>query len=552
MDLTRLPQLVRSTGRFRDVTAILAKYGLATWMQAIHIDWVQRLFKSEDGRKISDLEMGVRVRMALTELGPTFIKLGQILSTRPDLVGPDISDELAKLQTATPPDPPGVARATLERELGRPPEEIFAEFEEKAFASASIAQIHRAKRHDGREVVVKIQHAGIEDQIRSDLEILTQLAHLAEEIAPQLRAYQPRSTAAEFGRTLTRELDFGLEARNLTLFARNFRAHESVRIPTPYPEMSSRRVLTMDYLDGISVANTQALVEAGYDLSAIARRGARLFVDMIFRDGFYHADPHPGNLLVLPGEIIGLLDCGMVGRLDDELREMIEDMVIAIVDHDSERLTDLVVRIGQPPEDFDRSALRRDLDELSDQFRDIPIAELDLREAIEGIFRIVRDHRILLPSRIALILKILVMLEGTSRHLSSTFSVAEILEPYREQAIRRRLSPARLMRKAGTAYREWSRLFEILPGDAADILQRVKRGKFDVHLDHRRLDSIVNRLVLGVLTAALFMGSANLWSRNVPPMLGPYSVPGAVGCFVAVFLGWRLLRAIMRTEGLRG
>jgi len=227
-------------------------------------------------------------------------------------------------------------------------------------------------------------------------------------------------------------------------------------------------------------------------------------------------------------------------------------MILSIVDQDAERLTRTVVRIGEPSDELDSGRLRADLDELVLEFRDVPIDDLDLREAIHGILRVVREHHLALPSRIAMLLKVLVMLEGTSRRLNPSFSLAEVLEPYREQAIRRRLSPSRLLRRARSTQREWTRLLDSLPRDAADILQRIKSGRFDVHLDHRRLDSIVNRLVLGILTAALFVGSALLWSSGVPPRVVGLSVPGAAGCVVAVGLGWRLLRAITRTGKLRG
>ncbi len=550
MDVAAIPQLVRNTSRFREVTTILAKYGLAGWLGNVRADWVQQLFRGSDGKDIGDEPMEVRIRLALTELGTTYIKLGQILSTRPDLVGPELAEELAKLQSGTPADPPEVARETLSTELGQEAEDLYLEFDDRAMASASIAQIHRARTKDGTEVVVKVQHQGIEDRIKNDLEIFAQLARLAERFAPQLKQLQPVETAAEFSRTLLRELDFGREARNLRQFAHNFRDDPGIRFPAVYPELSARRVLTMDYLCGISVSDTDALNAEGYDLSDLARRGATMFVDMIFRDGFYHADPHPGNLMILPGDVIGVLDCGMVGRIDDDLREQIEDMLLAAVDQDAPRLTEIVVRLGQVPRDFDRERLQADIDDFGEDFRDQSIEEFDLTGALNGIVAIIRRHGIILPARISLLLKVLVMLEGTSRQLSPDFSLTELLKPYREKAIQRRLSPHRMWRKLQTAYRDWNHLLEILPGDLSDILSRIKRGSFDVYLEHRRLETSVNRLVLGIIVAALFVGSATLWSSEVPPMIRGYSVPGALGCAIAVLLGARLLRAIQRSGNL--
>lgn len=550
MDVAAIPQLVRNTSRFREVTTILAKYGLAGWLGNVRADWVQQLFRGSDGKDIGDEPMEVRIRLALTELGTTYIKLGQILSTRPDLVGPELAAELAQLQSGTPADLPEVARETLSAELGQEAEDLYLEFDDRAMASASIAQIHRARTKDGTEVVVKVQHQGIEDRIKNDLEIFEQLARLAERFAPQLKQLQPVETAAEFSRTLLRELDFGREARNLRQFAHNFRDDPGIRFPAVYPELSARRVLTMDYLCGISVSDTDALNAEGYDLSDLARRGATMFVDMIFRDGFYHADPHPGNLMILPGDVIGVLDCGMVGRIDDDLREQIEDMLLAAVDQDAPRLTEIVVRLGQVPRDFDRERLQADIDDFGEDFRDQSIEEFDLTGALNGIVAIIRRHGIILPARISLLLKVLVMLEGTSRQLSPDFSLTELLKPYREKAIQRRLSPHRMWRKLQTAYRDWNHLLEILPGDLSDILSRIKRGSFDVYLEHRRLETSVNRLVLGIIAAALFVGSATLWSSEVPPVIRGYSVPGALGCAIAVLLGARLLRAIQRSGNL--
>ncbi len=550
MDLSSIPQIVRSSGRFHEVTKVLAKYGLAGWMADVRVDWVQQLFRANDGTQLSDQPIEERIRCALTELGTTFIKLGQILSTRPDLVGPELANELSQLQSGAPADDIEEVRKVFDAEFEHPPEELFQSFESEPLASASIAQIHRAVTLDGRQVVVKVQHRGIQEKIQNDLEIMGELAKLAESLAPQIKKFQPVNTVSEFSRTLLRELDFGREARNLQQFANNFRKDDGICFPTPYSETSSRRILTMEFLEGISLSHKVELEKAGYDLKALAQRGASMFIDMIFRDGFYHADPHPGNLMILPGEVIGVIDCGMVGYIDEELREQVEDMLLAAVDEDSDRLANIVVRLGQVPQDLDRTLLNSDISDFVMDYRSQTLSEFDLSGALNAIISIVRRHNIVLPARIALLLKVLVMLEGTAQQLSPDFSLAELMEPYREEAIRRRLSPIRLFRRLQTTYRDWNHLAEVLPVDLADILSRLKSGRFDIHLDHRRLDSTVNRLVMGIVSAALFVGSATLWSAKVPPVLWDYSLPGAFGCGVAVMLGLRLLYAIRRSGDL--
>jgi ubiquinone biosynthesis protein len=550
VDVSSLPQLVRNAGRLNEVVGVLVRFGVAPWLQSIHAEWIQRHLRTKSGDKIGDLSQAERIRLAFTELGTTFIKLGQILSTRADLVGPELAAELAMLQSGTPADKPETVLATVEQELGRPVSQVFSEFDANAFASASIGQVHAAVLKDGTQVVVKVQHHGIEERIRNDLEILVELAKLAENYSPPLKQYRPVAIAHEFGKTLENELDFTLEQRNLIRFAGNFSDDAGVCIPAAYPDQSSRRVLTMDRLQGLSLSNHDALVAAGFDLSELARRGAEIFLQMVFRDGFYHADPHPGNLMVLDGQVIGVLDCGMVGRVDDDLREQIEDLLMAAIDHDADRLLDSVVRIGQFPADFDRDELKSELLVFVDQHASQSVDQFDVSGALNGMTSIIRSHRITLPSRVSLLIKMLVMLEGTAQQLTPDFSLAELFEPYRSGAIRRRLSPARMWRKLQNAQRDWSRLAESFPGDVSDIVHRVRRGKLSVHLEHQRLDSIVNRLVMGILAAALFVGSASLWSNNVAPLVFGASVPGAAGCALAVYLGAQLIRAIRKSGNL--
>ena len=552
LDVSSLPQLVRNAGRLNEIVSVLAKYGLAPWLVNVKADWLQRLLRSDDGQQIGEQPQAVRVRLALTELGTTFIKFGQILSTRVDLVGPELADELAKLQSGTAADEPAIAVATVEAGLGSSVGQLFRDFNENAFASASIGQVHNATLHNGTRVVVKVRHSGIEEAVRNDLEIMVELARAVEVYAPHLRSYQPLATATEFKKTLENELDFTLEQRNLIRFARNFADDAGVRIPTAFSDLCSQHVLTMDRLDGLTLSNREKLVEAGFDLTEVARAGANMFLQMVFRDGFYHADPHPGNLMVLDGQVIGVLDCGMVGRVDDELREQFEDMLLAAIDKDPDRLLDSVIRMGELPPDFDRRDLKDDLITFVDDYGEQSLENFDLSGALNEMTAIIRRHQIILPSRVALLLKMLVMLEGTSKQLSPDFSLAELLEPYRAEAIKKRLSPARLWRKLQTAQRDWGRLVESLPSDVSDIMNRVRRGSFEVNLEHRRLDSIVNRLVMGVLTAALFVGSASLWSNNVKPLIWDTSVPGALGCTIAVYLGFHLIRAVKKSGNLRG
>lgn len=551
MKITSIPQLYRNVNRWGEVISVLSKYGLANWVSRLDYDFVKGLFRDADGEVLAKHRPEVRVRLAFNELGPTFIKLGQILSTRPDLVGVELAAELQHLQSEVRADPAAAIRQTIERELGRPVEKVFAEFDDTPMASASIGQAHRARLHTGERVVVKVQHAGIEEKVKIDLDILAGLAQLAE-MAPELVNYRPQATVAEFQRTLLRELDFGREARHMQQFAKDFAGDPRIRIPRWYPELSTGRVLTMELLEGIKLCERARLVGAGYDLEALARRGAELYVTMIFANGFYHADPHPGNILVLPGGVIGLIDHGMVGRIDEPLRELIEEMLAALVNADAVHLTSIITRIGSTPPQLDQASLSIDMADFIAHYAHQRLDELELGGALNEMIEIIRRYHIILPARIALLIKVLVMLEGASRMLNPSFSLMEVLKPFQRKMILRRLSPARQLRRLRRLYSELEYLTEILPRGIVDILQQVQTGKFDIHLDHRGLEPSVNRLVLGMLTSALFLGSSWLMANNVGPIV-PWvdlSLLGVLGSTTSIMLGLRLLRAINKSGHL--
>ena len=550
LSLTSLPQFTRNTKRFTEIVSILGKYGLANWISENDPEFLRNFFRSAQGIQLSEFSQEARLRLALTELGPTFIKLGQILSTRADLVGPAFAREFAELQSDIPPDPPDVIRAVIAEELGQPVERLFAAFEDQPIGSASIGQVHRATLPDGQRVVVKVQHQGIEEKVTNDLDILMALAELAEQYDETLQAYQPRATLAEFRRNLLRELDFTRERRNLEEFARNFAGDRTIHIPKPFPELSARRVLTMEMLDGMSIRHVAEIEAQGVNTKDLATRCANIYLNMIFRDRFFHADPHPGNIWVLRDGVVGLLDCGMIGRIDAHTRGEVERMLLSAVEKDAEQLADVVVRIGTMPQGLNRDALRADIDEFVAEYLGQSLQDFDLSGALEGLTEIIRQYHILLPPGLSSLLKGLVMLEGTSRSLSRDFSLIDLLRPYYANAMKRRLSPEKFLLRLRRSYQDWDRLLNMLPQELADILRRIRDGKFDVNLEHRRLDAIVNRLVYGIVTAALFVGSCLLVNQRIPPVIQGISLPGAVGCIAACGLGFRLLQAIKRSGDL--
>jgi len=558
MRISTIPHIYRNVRRWTEILSVLSKYGLADWLSRLNIEMFKSHLKGSRGETLALQTPEQRIRLALTDLGPTFIKLGQLLSTRTDVVGVALAQELMLLRNHVPADGPEVVRELIETELGQPAEELFAEFEDEAVASASIGQVHRARLRTGEKVAVKIQRAGIERKVREDLDVLAGLAILAEHI-PEFAQYRPRETVAEIARMLRRELDFGREERNLTQFAAFFEGDPTIRIPQPFTEFGTARILTMEWVEGLKLEDRDRLVSAGFDLEEIARRGATLYLQMIFTMGCYHADPHPGNLVLLPGNVIGLLDFGMVGRIGERLREDFEQMLLAIVQNDVPLLTFLIKRVGSVPADLDEASLATDVAEFVGIYSTQPLDAFDLSGALNDMTEIIRRHYIKLPSQAAMLIKALVSLEGTTRMLCPSFSVMEVMQPFHRKMLIRRLSPLRQWRKLRRLHLEVEELIEVLPRRLIDILEQVQSGTFDVHLDHRGLGPSVNRLVLGMLASALFVGSSLMMSQEVPPLLFPVStylgmhrisIFGFTGCAVAVLLGLRLLRAIGKSGHL--
>lgn len=546
LKLNTLPKLSGNLRRVKEIITILTKYGLANWIKDIESDFLHEWFSARSGERLSDLPFEVRVRKALTELGTTFIKLGQVLSTRPDLVGEKLAAELEHLQSNTPADEPSVVSELITQELGKAPSELFAEFHEECLGSASVGQVHKAVLHSGETVIVKVQHAGIEQTIKQDFEILVELAKLAEKYNPELKAFQPLATVLAFKRTLLHELDFRRECRNLERFAQNFKDDKTVHVPKAYSELSSQRVLTMEKLNGFSVSETERLAQEGLDTQALAKNGTQLFLNMIFRDNFYHADPHPGNIWVLDNGQIALLDCGMVGRLDAELQYELEDLLIALVSQDSETVTNSIIRMGAMPDSADKAALRLDVDDFINEYVGLSIQDLDISAALNEMMRIIRRYHITLPANLALLMRVLIMLESTSRTLDRDFNLAAFLKPYFAKNMLQRYSPEKLLKRTQRSYRDWSVLLEGLPSQVSGILSQLNDGKLDISLEHKRLERSINRLVYSILTASLFLGSCLLLSQRVPPTVQETSILGLLGCGLSFVLGFKLYRGIKK------
>ncbi len=544
-----IPHIGVNFRRWAEVLTILSRYGFDEFLSHLELGEITKFLPSAKSGTHEHLTREARIRLALTEIGTTAIKLGQILSTRADLLGEPLARELEELQFNTPPTPAEQVRALIEAELSHPIGELFDAFEDEPIASASIAQVHRAQLKTGEAVVIKVQHPDIEERIRVDLAILLRLAHLAEHI-PELSRYRPTVIVIEFRKTLLRELDALTELRSLEQFRQFFSDREDVVIPLPYAKYSSQRVLTMQRLEGIPLTHREDLEAAGVDLGVVARRGADLYLDMIIRFGRYHADPHPGNILVLEGDRVGLLDFGMVGQLDEQTRDDLDQLVLALLHHDAEELTEIVTRMCEVPLELDRVALRVELEDFLTTYAIQDLRHFDLGGALRDFTSLVRRYELRLPARVSMVIKVIVMLEGTSKKVSPDFNFLDLIESYRPQMIARRLSPRRQARRLRHVSHNVEQLLEVLPRSLLEAAKRIERGSFDIHLQHRRLEPSVNRVVLATMASALFLGSSILLAVALPPAISGISIAGALGVGASIVLGLRIFLAIKRSGSL--
>jgi len=559
MRISSLPRYYRNLRRWQEIIVVLRRYGLADWLSHLRVDFIRDWLKDDQGIPLASYSREARVRMALTELGPTFIKLGQVLSLRPDLVGSEQAAELQQLQTQVPADPFDQIKEVIESELKQPISESFSEFSETSIASASIGQVHAATLIDGTPVVVKVQHVNIQAKVHEDLEVLRGLAMLAERI-PELAVWQPRGIVEQLSRSIKRELSFSRELSNLLMFQAALKDCKGVVVPHAHPKLSSARVLTMERVEGKSIhclSNPDAL--PGIDRTEIAKRVSEVYVQSIFLKGHYHADPHPGNILIQEDGTIALLDFGMVGRIDDSLRGTIEEMLWAVFQQDSALLTSLIKRAGKIPASIDEAQLANDVADLIATYGTQPLDSLDLSEALNDATDILHRHRITLPSQMGILIKTLVTLEGTLRSTGSSFSIIEAIQPVMGKLRWSRLSPRRQLRRLRRMYVELEGLVERLPSQISSLMELVQEGKLDVQLSHRGLSPSINRLVLGLLTSSLLLGSSILMAANVPPLLfmngGPLglqdlSLMGLVGFVISSLVAFRILLAINKSGHL--
>ena len=543
---------IRNLNRYRRIVTVLARHGFGSVLEFIQIDrrlsLPRRLLKQEPASRLSPAE---HLRLSLEELGPTFVKLGQIISTRPDLVPPHFITELAKLRDTVPPAPWEDVQALLTEEWGQENGQIFASIEPIPIAAASLAQVHAATLENGDQVVVKIQRPNILRTIETDLEILSDLATLAQRT--QLgQVYDFVGIADDFAFTLHNELDYRREGRNADRFRDNFAKESYLYLPRIYWEFSTRRVLVMERIHGIQIGNIESLDAAGYDRHRIALHSAKIIIKEILEDGFFHADPHPGNFLIMPGEVIGAMDFGMVGYLREQDRMNLTRLYLAALSLDADNIVEQIIRMGTAPAEVNRAGLAREISRLLTKYQGLPLQDIRANEIVEEIMPIAFRYHLSLPSDLWLLVKTLAMMEGVGLELDPDFDVFAVAEPFMRRLTWQLVRPRRewgqnILRQGA----DWGELISALPRTGSRLLEQAERGDlFQIGLkDADRimsgLDRLTTRLTLSVLAASLIIGLAMLIPTTAAGSLAQWVVVlGFVGAFgLGVWLLISILRA---------
>jgi len=549
----RAVRAYRRIKRYRQVTFTLARYGFGDIADRIGFSslW-RRGLKGKSRPAVSPTPQ--RIRTALTELGPTFVKFGQLLSTRPDILAERYIRELEKLQDDVAPFSFTEVRSIFREEQKSTPEQLFSSLEEKPFASGSIAQVHKATLRSGEVVAVKVQRPGIHRLIETDLAILADLAGLIERHVPELRWIQLSELVDQFGRTIRRELDFLAEAQAMERFGRNFKDDPTRKIPRVHWDFTSARVLTADWVDGVKVTNVTDLEARGYDRREVARNGAHAILKEVFEHRLFHADPHPGNFFVIENNAIATVDFGIVGRLDDETAEQLGLLLSSILDRDAEGVLQVFRNLNLLENDVDEGLLRFDIEEFIDRYYGLPLNRLDLQTVIGSLLQMVRRHRIILPMNLALLGRMLAVASGVGRSLDPEFNIVDEALPFVRSFVLKRADPRKSARRLLKTWRQYQEMLRSLPSDIEEIANKLKKGELLVSLHHEGLTRLIlemdrssNRLAFAMIVAALIIGSSLIVRLRQGPFFFGIPALGLAGYLIAGFLGLWLVIAILRS-----
>jgi ubiquinone biosynthesis protein len=547
----------RHLNRYRQILTVLFKYGFGDLIDTLKIEqYIEvglQMISRKRRERLEKLSRAERVRMALEELGPTYIKLGQVLSTRPDLVPVEFVNEFSKLQDKVPPFSFEAVVQSIETEFKRPWEIAYAQLDPEPLASASIGQVHRARLHSGEEVVVKIQRPGIEKIVEVDLEIMLHLATLAERHIEELAFHRPIKIVEEFAKSIEKELDYTIESTSMERVAGQFLDDPAVYVPKVYRAHSSQRILTIEFVDGIKVSNTEKLLREGYDRELITQRGADILFKQIFSFGFFHADPHPGNIFVLPGDVICLIDFGMMGALDRATRENFVSLVEGIIARDEPRTASILLKLTDWEDEPDRIELEKDIADFVNRHLYRPLEEVRLSKVLQHLLDLATKNRMRIQPDLFLMIKALTQVETIARMLHPEFDLMAAAEPFIKEVKLARFKPARLFGDLSQLAEQSYEFLTDFPKDLLEISHALRQRKMSMTLVLKDLDKMLcthdqisNRISFAIIIAALIIGSALIVISNTPPLFHGISMIGLIGFLAAGFMGVWLLVAIIR------
>ena len=547
----------RHLNRYRQILTVLFKYGFGDLIDTLKIEqYIEiglQMISRKRRERLEKLSRAERVRMALEELGPTYIKLGQVLSTRPDLVPVEFVNEFSKLQDKVPPFSFEAVVQSIEAEFKRPWEIAYAQLDPEPLASASIGQVHRARLHSGEEVVVKIQRPGIEKIVEVDLEIMLHLATLAERHIEELAFHRPIKIVEEFAKSIEKELDYTIESTSMERVAGQFLDDPAVYVPKVYRAHSTQRILTIEFVDGIKVSNTERLLREGYDREVITRRGADILFKQIFSFGFFHADPHPGNIFVLPGDVICLIDFGMMGALDRATRENFVSLIEGIIARDEPRTAAILLKLTDWEDEPDRIELEKDIADFVNRHLYRPLEEVRLSKVLQHLLDLATKNRMRIQPDLFLMIKALTQVETIARMLHPEFDLMAAAEPFIKEVKLARFKPARLFGDLTQLAEQSYEFLTDFPKDLLEISHSLRQRKMSLTLVLKDLDKMLcthdqisNRISFAIIIAALIIGSALIVISNTPPLFHGISMIGLIGFLAAGFMGVWLLVAIIR------
>ena len=449
---------------------------------------------------------GERIRLVLEELGPTFIKLGQLSSTRHDLLPEEIINEFQKLQDQVPPFSFVEVRAIVELELNMPLNEIFAEFREIPIAAASIGQVHYGRLKSGEEVAVKVQRPLVDQIIKVDLEILGELAALAEQRIAWVARYQIRTILEELSKSMAEELNYSREGRNADKFARQYAQQPNVYIPKIFWDYTTSKVLTMEYVDGVKLNQREELLNKGYDLKKTAEQLVNVMLHQVLMDGFFHADPHPGNVFILPEGKIAFVDFGMVGHLNEEMKYHLSSLLIALMRKNSHGLVQAILKLGLVTDEFDTKVLQKDLDLMQEKYYDIPLSQVSLGDSLKDMFIVANRHRIQVPTDLTLLGKALITVEGVAESLDPDLSIVKLAEPLGRKLIKERYHPQQLQKRWWRQFSDFADTMMSVPKQASQLSKLIRTGKLkmeisvpEIDLLLKKLDQVSNRISISIV-----------------------------------------------------